>query len=314
MKKRYIFLWGLLFIAICAACTQPNGSKGQVPDAASAAAEPDGKPFVLSLTRPKLKHGGYGYVQTEYINRTEFYPESQTWNRPNIFHIAKEPVKLEKKTENGIMLYRIDDKPYVCIEKVSTDAESETWPDSYYYNWSYDRRFFYKFADTSSGGTLYRNQNTDSLEALILADGTGWEYLLVSEDSPFAAAETMCIDDFGLIIIDDTLFGSAKDFEIPFYANTRGIDQKTVFPLAEPEGEFDAGSGFPLTFECTRIPGLRYTFHASPAEDHMSTFADSRAENSRVLIKGTTILPMDELQKAHDATFAAYRENTEGCD
>lgn len=301
MKKKSIFLFGIFFIMLIAACTQPAGdsehASGTTPTA-SPDAETIEKPFVLTLTRPKI--GAFGYVQTEYINETEFYPESKTRNRPNIFHIEKEPIKVVKKMENGTIVYWVDDEPYICIKKELTDTEAETWPENYYYDWSYDRRFFYKYADTSSGETLYRNQNTDSLEVLILTN-TEWEYLLVRRDSPYANAETMCIDDFGLMIIEGVLFARAKDFELLFYANTRGVDQNTVFTTDEADDVLDLygwNYGWNLTFECTRVPGLRYTFHAMPSDDNMKTYVNSRAENKRVMIYGSTILPVDELIEA----------------
>ena len=196
-----------------------------------------------------------------------------------------------------------DDVPYICIEKVLTDIEAETWPNNDYYEWSYDRRFFYKYADTSLG-PLYRNLNKDSLEVLILEQNNGWQYLLARTDSPLASAETMRIEDFGMVVIEDILFGRAKDFEMLFYANTKGIDEQTVFWSDEPEDILEENGwfyGLNLTYECTRIPGLRYSFRAVPSDDNMKTYVNSRAENGRVMIYGPTILPMDELNEAWEA-------------
>ena len=307
--KRILFSAALLCIMLFIACVQPNvpiETDAKTTQAAQpvGSAAPDScaaeKPFVLILTRPRL--GEWGYEQTT-VNYTEFYPENKTKNRPSIFHIAKDPVSITSKKEDGSTLYVIDDVPYICIEKVLTDTEAETWPNNDYYEWSYDRRFFYKYADTSLG-PLYRNLNKDSLEVLILEQNNGWQYLLARTDSPLASAETMCIEDFGLIVIEDILFGRAKDFEMLFYANTKGIDGQTVFQSDEPEDILETYGwyyGLNLTFECTRVPGLRYSFRAVPSDDNMKTYVNSRAENGRVMIYGPTILPMDELNEAWEA-------------
>ena len=314
MKRLCFVIMIMYIIIILTACTQTIESslfatdsrmesalepiESAMPD--SGAAE---KPFVLILTRPKL--GVWGYEQTT-VNYTEFYTSSTMAYRPSIFHIANDPVSITSKKENENTIYVVDDVTYICIEKVLTDTEAETWPNNIYYRWTYDRRFFYKYADTSLG-SLYRNLNTDSMEVLILDHNNGWQYLLARTDSPLASAETMCIEDFGLIVIEDILFGRAKDFEMLFYANTKGIDGQTVFQSDEPEDILETYGwyyGLNLTFECTRVPGLRYSFRAVPSDDNLKTYVNSRAENGRVMICGPTILPIDEWTQAHDARFA----------
>ena len=311
MKQKGAFLMALVIIMLFTACSQPVGTSEHAAETASAAntqapsaAETSEKPIVLTLTRPRIKNDEYGYVQTEYINETEFYPESKAKHRSDIFHIAKEPVSIRIEKENGISTYWIDNEPYICIGKEPTNPHTETWLDKSY-QWTYDRRFFYKYANTSYG-KLYRNQNTDSLEALILEVLGEWQYLLIRTDSPLASAETMSIDDFGLLIIEGVLFARAKDFEVLFYANTRGVDQETVFPTDESENVFELYGkmyGMALTFECTRIPGLRYTIHADSSDDNMKTYVDSRAENGCVTIYGPTILPIDELGEALEREY-----------
>lgn len=144
--------------------------------------------------------------------------------------------------------YYLDGELYYC--PLYRDPNRVPWGEAY--GWWVDRSFFYLFATTNEGASLYRNMNTESLEAVVYVTTDGEERLLFKSNSMLARADTLRVQDFGTVVIDDTVFAKAEDFASVLKAHANGTNRVQL--------KFEAieGTVFDLNYECTTMPGLRY--------------------------------------------------------
>lgn len=126
-----------------------------------------------------------------------------------------------------------------------------------FYSWFYDRSFFSFYANTNIG-TLYRNNLVDTLEVLILKDEKGIEHILAAEQSDLLDISKYDAKDFGLLAFSDNTIYQASQFSWILDIHTgRSIENASK---AEEFHEIYAFSNIYLTWQYTRIPGLRYEF------------------------------------------------------
>ncbi len=205
------------------------------------------QPTVIVLTPPKYISSWTW--QTKILNG-EFCPRNVVESNlnseehrhiDNLIHI--------KLQEQGNGQYYLDEELYYAQQY--RDPNRVPWGEAY--GWWVDRSFFYQYATTNEGGSLYRNMNTESLEVVVYVTADGEERLLFKNGSPLARSDTLRIQDFGVVVIDDIAFAIAEDYASVLNAHTRGTNKV--------QGGLDTiGENYvwDLNFECTTVPGLRY--------------------------------------------------------
>ena len=184
-----------------------------------------------------------------------------------------ETVRTEYRVSGSKKYYLLDGEKYLVI----SNPDPNTMPFYGYRGWSYDRRFFYEYASTDTGGKLYKNTNTDSSEAFILKTSSEEEFLLIRNDSPLADPYKYQIEDFNLVIFANYAFDRAEPYASVLAAHIKGDGAK----MTDPEKLYDCEIGLThMTFECKRVPGLRYTI--SLLWDEKMTYVYCRRNKSLV--------------------------------
>ncbi len=154
---------------------------------------------------------GLAYTGTNTSNDTKFADETATE--------SAEPTDdtLSVTTWDHIH-YKINGKEYVVLCTLTSDRD-ESPADRY--GWSADRSFFVSYADTTTGGRLYKNAMTDTDECYIWHTKQGTDRVLVRTDSTLLKWEDYSIDDFGAAFCYSNAVMWASDlrnvFELHFY-------------------------------------------------------------------------------------------------
>lgn len=205
-----------------------------------------GSSEILYLTKPDSGGLGIGFDLYYTAEKTSFIRNGSK------FGYFQEPITIKRRVAYNRTTYTIDDTVYRVLE--NPDPNTSVYWD--HYDWYYDRSFFCFYAETNYG-TLYRNTNVDSLEVLILKDKQGTEQLLVSEQSVLWNVKQYDIDDFGLLIINDYAVCRANLFSSLFDLHVGRAEEQPI-STKDFSDQVYATSSIYLTWEYTRIPGLRY--------------------------------------------------------
>ncbi|MBR5947263.1 MAG: hypothetical protein IKZ82_01280 [Clostridia bacterium] len=281
MKRLFSILLSILIAFSLVACrqTQNPNEQGQGNEQKAAV-----KPNVLMLITPLYGYYKFCYKDTTWRSEetTEFYIRRQRYDSDigefgYDLEVYDGTIQIKRENEGNKTYYLLNGEKYLAIES----QDHSTTPFYAGYDWSFDRRFFFEYAETDSGGKLYQNMyqgiNAASSEAFIYKPTEDKEILLIKTSSPLSNPNEYRIDDFNLVILDTDGFDRAAAYEAVLSAHTKGEGTQTV----RPEILYDKGYGrIYMTFECKRIPGLRYTM--TVLWDENSSYVYCIAKNSLV--------------------------------
>ncbi|MBR5947200.1 MAG: hypothetical protein IKZ82_00950 [Clostridia bacterium] len=271
MNKRLIAFF-MIVVSICAYCLgckiPANGEKRSSNNDVITKL-----PVVFTL--PEMDAYNYTYVNTAwYCDKTDFSKAT---------HNADGAPLPKKQDAVDVSFVGAAEKQYCIINDLKYVPILNPDPDNCamecFFEWTADRRFFYEYANTISGGKLYSNTNTDNMEALIYIDQYGKELILVKESSSIADPERYSISDFGAVVIGTAAFDWAQNYEEVFAAHISGENAETVtedIRFANGDNEIE------LTFECVSVPGLRYYCSGYLLNDRIYIY--SRGKDSLVCI------------------------------
>ncbi len=203
----------------------------------------------IALERPKYDsswtwRSGIGSNTGDFYPRGDYKANAYIDESKTISDIIQVDVN-----EIGNGRYLLDGKLYFSPQH--QDRTRVAWGEAY--GWWVDRNFFYQYAITKEGGTLYRNTNIDSLETVVYVTEDGEEHLLFENGSSLIRPETLKIEDFGAVVMYDTVFAKAEDFATVLYAHGNG-KEGVLGGLESIEEDYV----WDLNFECSKVPGLRY--------------------------------------------------------
>lgn len=211
---------------------------------------------------PAGNENDFEYTDTSYRNenQTAFF-DGKGINLPILDHIVQSSYFQETYTLDGV--------EYVDAK----NPDPTLYPYEMFYEWSIDRQFFYPFATTDRGDRLYRNTNNDRMDALVLVQPNGDERILFKKGSTLEKPSLYDINDFGVVVFRPAAFAWAEDYSDIFYAHTIGKDVAEHEEFVHfPQGEKIAS----LTFECTAIPGLRYSMYCMVDNNVVYVYCRSR--------------------------------------
>ena len=236
-------------------------------------------PAPLFIIPPSSGDYDFYYIDTTAPSgkSTEYYVlKSYSENDRLRFRVKDGCAVVERSKEGGNDIYTVDGRRYISVQ----NPDYNNIPFYKYYSWTFDRRYFYEYAATESGGKIYNNLNVDSMEALIYAPDPETELLLIEYDSALAKLGTYSIDDFAAVILAGYGFDRAAHYKDAFKAHTTGEGAAA----ADPEMLYESNCGMiRITFECKSVPGLRYSFNLM-WDDEMC-YVYSRAGNKFVSFK-----------------------------
>lgn len=287
MKRYLIILLAVLFLCFDVGCQQENEAS-----VSSKVKEIDFLTFVAPFDYREYTYTDIKQTWDLNSNPTEFYTLDyviERLRRPRI----EDPVEFSETGEDINAVYSIEGKEYLPLV-----------PDYYknHYGWNYewvaDRNFFYEYASAADGTKLYRSVNADTSEVLLCVLPDGRERILVEPESVLLKHNEYSIDDFGLCVIHSGCYVHAKELERLFEAHVRGIG--AVKTLDDGWGGITAFKPVYITFEYTRIPGLRYNVSFSLAsrpgtgidfENHVYIYC--RVNEKMIVLDGSSGVPKD---------------------
>ena len=235
--KRSMLMVSILIILLFAGCSPRTAN----------APDKDIKSSIISLIPPD---NGYSwYWAPSYLAEDISFSDTPLESRDHM------PSVMVVRT--GTKSYDIEGEKYV----LSDNPDPITTPVREYYGWWFDRSFFYKYADVTGGGALYRNTNVESLDVIVYVTEEGDEILLFKESSPLSDYRSLSIEFFGLVVLNDRAFADAEQYEAILNAHISGANEDK----ASISGYFEeSGTEYwtEIDFECKLVPGLRYTIMA----------------------------------------------------
>lgn len=274
--KRFMFIVSFLVIFLFAGCSQETSN---VPDK-----ESEGR--IISLIPPD--NGFSWYWAPSYLADDISFSDTPFESREHMPNVTV--------VRTGPESYDIEGEKYV----LSGNPDPITTPVREYYGWWFDKSFFYKYADVSGGGALFRNTNVESLDVIVYITEEGDEILLLKENSPLSDFQLLSIEFFGSVVLNDIAFAEAKQYEAILNAHISGANENK----ASISGYFeDSGTEYwtQIDFECKLVPGLRYTvFAVDYPQTTGECFVYSRNLKCFVSIKTSDEMPIAGL-------FADYR-------
>ena len=221
----------------------------------------------------------FTYMGTDnrFGNKTEYYTPKPMWDseKKEVYDpcpVRDDPVEVTTSRVGTTNHYHLDGQDYI---EVNNSIRGVGYYQ--YYEWSFDRRFFYEYAQCTDGGKIYKNNTFNIDDAYIYVTADGNEKLLFKRGSAFTSVGNYQLEDFGAVILDNIIFDNAELYADVFYAHTKGLTaEKSDIDTAERVG-FDI---IHITLECMRIPGLRYSF--SILWDGSTVYAYNRTKKQLV--------------------------------
>ena len=274
MKKTISIMIGMVCLAALFGCAKQSVSTENVSTR---------RPVFFQL--PAGNEHLYEYRDTSHRSKEQTeYCDGKGLNLPMLDQVVQS--SYDKGT------YTLDGEEYVVVE----NPDPSVYPYEMFYEWSVDRQFFYQFAATDRGDLLYRNTNNDRTDALILVQPNGNERILFKKGSSLERPDLYDINDFGVVVFNPAAFAWAADYSDVFYAHTVGKDSSECEDYVRfPYGEKIAK----MTFECTVIPGLRYSMCCMV--DHDTVYVSCRSKDCFV-----SFVPQTKLAITWEQIFWEY--------
>ena len=292
MKKTVCLILVFLIATSLVACGSKHQDGREASYAMLSFVAPAATPFDRKWYRYVYIFDGYNPTQYLIPHKDELGRYSQRIDELNLKESEEAVDCLITKTGDGLK-YTIEGTDYYPLAGMVPEHDVSLEK----FQWHVDRGFFYKYAETKQGATLYRSLNCNTDEVIIFVQnrshGNAEDVILAKEGSVLLDAGSYDISDFGIAVINDHSFVNAAFFEKQFAAHTKKTDDKQV----DEDYWLDKTDRHTrLVFEYVRIPGLRYTMWMTESDQEPAVFVYSRAVNGIVCIESGSGLPYDKIE------------------
>lgn len=275
MMKRFLFLLAGLFLL------SGYGGEAKQDDTAAApsAASVQATPVVLEVLTPGWGGGSTGYSLWNMDGDEKVVGEFQimgTAAHPSAYYREE---LAPSCPSSGV--YEVDGLRYTEPVRGDVNRAICEW-----YAWFADAAFFTLYAkgEPSTLDAAYCCPLLNSMEVLV-GEHNSERLILAEEASSLHDYRSYRAADFGVCVIGSRFIGAAADFDWLLDAHLRGEDIEPVtnarFDALSAEGQpGDLVSGqYPVVFESTRYPGLRYVFYVTYLYADGNYYVYSRADD-----------------------------------